>query len=60
MVIQGGMIVDVELKGTVLATETSGVNIFTEEQRVREERDILRRSEASDVTLLTGVQVANN
>ena len=37
MVISAGMIVDVELKGTVvLAVETSGVNIFTEEQGVKE------------------------
>lgn len=49
MVIQAGMIVDVELKGTVLAVETSGANRFTEKQQVREGRDILRRSETSDV-----------
>lgn len=36
MVIQVGTIVDVELKGAVLAVETSAVNRFTEEQRGKE------------------------
>lgn len=37
MVIQAGAIVDVELKGAVLAVETSAVNRFTEEQCGKEE-----------------------
>jgi hypothetical protein len=37
MVIHAGMIVDVELKGAVLAVETSAVNRFTEERSGKEE-----------------------